>query len=77
MRTPHSSDSDSRSDRPLPLLTQDRIAQLELNLEEERQSGDQLMDRIDRGREQVQLVSGSPVSLCCSLTFTQTCLFLL
>lgn len=36
------------------LFIQDRITQLELNLEEERQSGDQLMDRIDRGREQVQ-----------------------
>lgn len=35
-------------------LSQDRIAQLEMNLEEERQSGDHLMDRIDRGREQVQ-----------------------
>ncbi|KAM8762801.1 cingulin-like protein 1 isoform 3-T3 [Acanthopagrus schlegelii] len=33
-------------------LMEDRIAQLELDLEEERQSGDQLMDRIDRGREQ-------------------------
>lgn len=35
-------------------LWQDRIAQLEMNLEEERQSGDHLMDRIDRSREQVQ-----------------------
>ncbi|XP_008300247.1 cingulin-like protein 1 isoform X2 [Stegastes partitus] len=35
-------------------LMEDRIAQLELNLDEERQSGDQLMDRIDRGREQVE-----------------------
>ncbi|XP_068176262.1 cingulin-like protein 1 isoform X2 [Antennarius striatus] len=33
-------------------LMEDRIAQLEMDLEEERQSGDQLMDRIDRGREQ-------------------------
>ncbi|KAM6943349.1 cingulin-like protein 1 isoform 2-T2 [Xenentodon cancila] len=33
-------------------LMEDRIAQMELDLEEERQSGDQLMDRIDRGREQ-------------------------
>uniref|UniRef100_A0A3Q3SVD3 Cingulin like 1 n=1 Tax=Mastacembelus armatus TaxID=205130 RepID=A0A3Q3SVD3_9TELE len=30
------------------------IAQLELDLEEERQNGEQLMDRIDRGREQVE-----------------------
>lgn len=34
-------------------LLQDRIAQLELDLVEEHQNGDQLMDRIDRGREQV------------------------
>ncbi|XP_028257260.1 cingulin-like protein 1 isoform X2 [Parambassis ranga] len=33
-------------------LMEDRLAQLELDLDEERQSGDQLMDRIDRGREQ-------------------------
>ncbi|XP_030579926.1 cingulin-like protein 1 isoform X2 [Archocentrus centrarchus] len=33
-------------------LMEERISQLELNLEEERQNGDQLMDRIDRGREQ-------------------------
>ncbi|XP_028290103.1 cingulin-like protein 1 [Gouania willdenowi] len=35
-------------------LMEARIAQLELNLDEERQNGDQLMDRIDRGREQVE-----------------------
>ncbi|KAM8894520.1 cingulin-like protein 1 isoform 1-T3 [Spinachia spinachia] len=35
-------------------LLEDRIAQLELDLDEERQSGDQLMNRIDRGREQVE-----------------------
>lgn len=35
-------------------LLEDRVCQLELDLEEERQSGDQLMDRIDRGREQVE-----------------------
>ncbi|XP_060894568.1 cingulin-like protein 1 isoform X2 [Labrus mixtus] len=35
-------------------LMEDRIAQLELDLDEERQGGDQLMDRIDRGREQVE-----------------------
>lgn len=40
-------------------FVQDRMAQLELNLEEERQSGDQLMDRIDRGREQVEQFSQS------------------
>ncbi|XP_054626958.1 cingulin-like protein 1 [Dunckerocampus dactyliophorus] len=34
-------------------LMEDRIAQLELDLDEERQNGDQLMDRLDRGREQV------------------------
>uniref|UniRef100_A0A3P8NHT1 Myosin tail domain-containing protein n=1 Tax=Astatotilapia calliptera TaxID=8154 RepID=A0A3P8NHT1_ASTCA len=34
--------------------THSSIAQLEMNLEEERQSGDNLMDRIDRGREQVE-----------------------
>lgn len=33
---------------------QERINQLEMNLDEERQNGDQLMDRIDRGREQVK-----------------------
>ncbi|KAM4596446.1 cingulin-like protein 1 isoform 2-T2 [Fundulus diaphanus] len=33
-------------------LMEERIAQLEMDLDEERQSGDQLMDRIDRGREQ-------------------------
>ncbi|XP_076853425.1 cingulin-like protein 1 isoform X2 [Brachyhypopomus gauderio] len=33
-------------------LLEDRIAQLELDLEEEKHSGDRLMDRIDRGREQ-------------------------
>ncbi|CAL8351838.1 unnamed protein product [Merluccius merluccius] len=35
-------------------LMEERIVQLELDLDEERQSGDQLMDRIDRGREQVE-----------------------
>ncbi|XP_068608559.1 cingulin-like protein 1 [Brachionichthys hirsutus] len=35
-------------------LIEDRVAQLELDLDEERQSGDLLMDRIDRGREQVE-----------------------
>ncbi|XP_032378947.1 cingulin-like protein 1 isoform X2 [Etheostoma spectabile] len=35
-------------------LMEDRIAQLELDLDEERHSGDQLMDRIDRGREQTK-----------------------
>ncbi|XP_041840317.1 cingulin-like protein 1 isoform X2 [Melanotaenia boesemani] len=35
-------------------LMEDRIAQLELNLSEEHQSEVQLMDRIDRGREQVE-----------------------
>ncbi|XP_031442823.1 cingulin-like protein 1 isoform X2 [Clupea harengus] len=33
-------------------LLDERVAQLEMDLDEERQSGDQLMDRIDRGREQ-------------------------
>ncbi|XP_074522677.1 cingulin-like protein 1 isoform X3 [Halichoeres trimaculatus] len=33
-------------------LLEERIAQLEMDLDEERQGGDQLMDRIDRGREQ-------------------------
>ncbi|XP_047436626.1 cingulin-like protein 1 isoform X2 [Mugil cephalus] len=33
-------------------LMEERISQLELDLDEERQSGDQLMNRIDRGREQ-------------------------
>lgn len=39
------------------------------------------MDRIDRGREQVQpalsqhaVIIGSPVSVSCSIMFTQTCL---
>ncbi|MBN3296386.1 CGNL1 protein, partial [Amia calva] len=35
-------------------LMEDRLAQLELDLEEERNSGDLLMERIDRGREQVE-----------------------
>ncbi|XP_035376763.1 cingulin-like protein 1 isoform X1 [Electrophorus electricus] len=35
-------------------LLEDRITQLELDLEEEKQSGDRLMDRVDRGREQVE-----------------------
>ncbi|XP_056230860.1 cingulin-like protein 1 isoform X2 [Seriola aureovittata] len=39
-------------------LLEDRIAQLELNLDEERHSGDQLMDRIDRGREQNKDLKG-------------------
>ncbi|XP_071344471.1 cingulin-like protein 1 isoform X2 [Trachinotus anak] len=39
-------------------LLEDRIAQLELDLDEERQSGDQLMDRIDRGREQNKDLKG-------------------
>ncbi|XP_072527249.1 cingulin-like protein 1 isoform X2 [Salminus brasiliensis] len=34
-------------------LMEDRISQLEMDLDEERQSGDLLMERIDRGREQV------------------------
>ncbi|MED6247039.1 hypothetical protein ATANTOWER_028529, partial [Ataeniobius toweri] len=43
-------------------LMEERIAQLELDLSEERQSGDQLMDRIDRGREQVCKHSHTPSS---------------
>ncbi|XP_029316615.1 cingulin-like protein 1 isoform X2 [Cottoperca gobio] len=39
-------------------LMEDRIVQLELDLSEERQSGDQLMDRIDRGREQTKDLKG-------------------
>ncbi|XP_018523501.1 cingulin-like protein 1 isoform X2 [Lates calcarifer] len=39
-------------------LLEDRVAQLELDLDEERQSGDQLMDRIDRGREQNKDLKG-------------------
>ena len=35
------------------LRSQERIVQLEQDLDEERHSGDQLMDRIDRGRDQV------------------------
>ncbi|XP_066509464.1 cingulin-like protein 1 isoform X2 [Hoplias malabaricus] len=35
-------------------LLEERVSQLEMDLEEERQSGDLLMDRIDRGREQVE-----------------------
>lgn len=55
---------------------QDRIAQLELDLEEERQTGDQLMDRVDRGREQVHTqhifhYRCTPDRL---LMFSQTCL---
>lgn len=42
-------------------VLQDRISQLELDLEEERQNGDQLMDRIDRGRDQVRRLC-SPVT---------------
>ncbi|XP_069030127.1 cingulin-like protein 1 isoform X1 [Embiotoca jacksoni] len=46
----HVKDEKSRHSK----LMEERIAQLELNLDEERQSGDQLMDRIDRGRDQVE-----------------------
>ncbi|KAM9764983.1 cingulin-like protein 1 isoform 1-T1 [Menidia menidia] len=35
-------------------LMEARLSQLQLDLDEERQSGDQLMNRIDRGREQVE-----------------------
>ncbi|XP_062845696.1 cingulin-like protein 1 isoform X2 [Trichomycterus rosablanca] len=35
-------------------LLEERLSQLEMDLDEERQSGDLLMDRIDRGREQVE-----------------------
>ncbi|XP_051919710.1 cingulin-like protein 1 [Hippocampus zosterae] len=45
----HSKDDRARQFK----LMEDRIAQLELDLDEERQNGDQLMDRLDRGREQV------------------------
>lgn len=44
-------------------VPQDRIAQLELDLDEERQNGDQLMDRLDRGREQVHTCSHWTYSL--------------
>uniref|UniRef100_A0A8C6UDW3 Cingulin-like 1 n=1 Tax=Neogobius melanostomus TaxID=47308 RepID=A0A8C6UDW3_9GOBI len=37
-------------------LLEDRVAQLEMDLEEERHSGDQLMDRIDRGRNRNELL---------------------
>ncbi|KAM4593120.1 cingulin-like protein 1 isoform 2-T2 [Odontesthes bonariensis] len=46
----HAKDEKSRHYKVMEV----RIAQLELDLDEERQSGDQLMDRIDRGREQVE-----------------------
>lgn len=36
-------------------VLQDQVAHLEMELEEERQSADVLMDRIDRGREQVNV----------------------
>ncbi|XP_059927185.1 cingulin-like protein 1 isoform X1 [Gadus macrocephalus] len=39
-------------------LMEERIVQLEQDLDEERQSGDQLMDRIDRGRDQVEQMRG-------------------
>ncbi|XP_068506543.1 cingulin-like protein 1 [Syngnathus scovelli] len=45
----HSKDDKTRQFK----LMEDRITQLELDLDEERQNGDQLMDRLDRGREQV------------------------
>nr|XP_055065802.1 cingulin-like protein 1 [Misgurnus anguillicaudatus] len=35
-------------------ILEDRVSQLEMELEEERQSGDMLMERIDRGREQLE-----------------------
>ncbi|XP_051515482.1 cingulin-like protein 1 isoform X2 [Myxocyprinus asiaticus] len=35
-------------------LLEDRVSQLEMELEEERQSGDMLLERIDRGREQLE-----------------------
>ncbi|XP_051991090.1 cingulin-like protein 1 isoform X2 [Xyrauchen texanus] len=35
-------------------LLEDRVSQLEMELEEERQSGDMLMERIDRAREQLE-----------------------
>lgn len=60
---------------------QERVAQLELDLDEERHSGDQLMDRVDRGREQVDpqhlliisihlcpICKWAPI--CCSFVFT-------
>ncbi|CAL8404740.1 unnamed protein product [Boreogadus saida] len=39
-------------------LMEERIVQLEQDLDEERQGGDQLMDRIDRGRDQVEQMRG-------------------
>lgn len=36
----------------LDLSLQDRITQLEMDLEEERNNGDLLMDRIEQGRKQ-------------------------
>lgn len=57
---------------------QDRITQLELNLEEERQGGDQLMDRIDRGREQVPLCQQALImgsALRCAQRVTDASLF--
>ncbi|XP_067341997.1 cingulin-like protein 1 isoform X2 [Channa argus] len=44
----HAKDDKSRQIK----LMEDRIAQLEMDLDEERQNEDQLIDRIDRGREQ-------------------------
>ncbi|XP_016517688.1 cingulin-like protein 1 isoform X1 [Poecilia formosa] len=54
-------------------LMENRIAQLELDLEEERQSGDQLMDRIDRGREQVHTHTHTHTHYQCSPVSGRRC----
>lgn len=56
------------------VVFQDRVAQLEFDLEEERQSGDKLMDRIDRGREQVTNFALSAVSAFIVLSLSHLCL---
>ncbi|KAJ8249333.1 hypothetical protein GJAV_G00233670 [Gymnothorax javanicus] len=49
--------SHAKEDRSKQIkLMEDRINQLQQDLEEERTSGDLLMDRIDRGREQVDVM---------------------
>uniref|UniRef100_A0A3B3XV53 Myosin tail domain-containing protein n=1 Tax=Poecilia mexicana TaxID=48701 RepID=A0A3B3XV53_9TELE len=50
-----------------------KLMELELDLEEERQSGDQLMDRIDRGREQVHTHTHTHTHYQCSPVSGRRC----
>lgn len=47
-------------------VLEDRLSAVQMELEEERQSGELLMDRIDRGREQVRSFRRTRILLLCN-----------